>query len=408
MEFPFQLPLLLDGAAVSNLEALGMEPGECSELWALEHPGLLLSLQKDFLAAGAHALCAPTYGANRALLTTYGLAEKTKELNEGLIRLTKEATKAAGKEEIPVGGRIGPSGLFPPPMGEEDFDSIYTLYREQIRALSKAGADFLMIEDQSSLADMRAAVLAARTTNLPVFVTLAVDSSGRTLTGCTLLSALITLQAMGIEAIGLSCSSPESMRDSLKEAYPHACIPLIARPDVEAHISPEDFGDAVLELTRWGAAIVGGCCGATPEHIAAIAQRLPSSPISFLPNPSEIPEEDTDCLAAAIEGETFFLGDDILLSEPLSCSSQLADDMIDLEDERINAVLVQVESIDDALLLAQQGKMARLPIAVHCDSIPVLEAALRYFQGRLIVDSDCELEKEELIPLVSKYGAILY
>ena len=83
-------------------EALGMEPGECSELWALEHPGLLLSLQKDFLAAGAHALCAPTYGANRALLATYGLAEKTKELNEGLIRLTKEATKAAGKEEIPV------------------------------------------------------------------------------------------------------------------------------------------------------------------------------------------------------------------------------------------------------------------------------------------------------------------
>ncbi len=229
MEFPFQLPLLLDGAAVSNLEALGMEPGECSELWALEHPGLLLSLQKEFLAAGAHALCAPTYGANRALLDTYGLAEKTKELNEGLIRLTKEAIKAAGKEEIPVGGRIGPSGLFPPPMGEEDFDSIYNLYREQIRALSKGGADFLMIEDQSSLADMRAAVLAARTTNLPVFVTLAVDSSGRTLTGCTLLSALITLQAMGIEAIGLSCSSPESMHDSFREAYPHACIPLIAQ-----------------------------------------------------------------------------------------------------------------------------------------------------------------------------------
>lgn len=113
-------------------------------------------------------------------------------------------------------------------------------------------------------------------------------------------------------------------------------------------------------------------------------------------------------MAAAIEGETFFLGDDIILSEPLFCSSQLEDDIIDLEDERINTVLVQVESMDDALLLSEQGKMTRLPIAVHCDNAPVLDAALRYFQGRLIVDSNCALEEEELIPLVSKYGAILY
>ena len=405
MEFPFKLPLLLDGAAVSNLEALGMEPGACSELWAFEHPQQLLALQRDFLAAGAQVLCAPTYGANRAALAAYGLEEKTKELNAELIRLTKEA--AQGKN-IPVGGRVGPSGLFPPPMGDTDFDDIYNLYREQIRALSKAGADFLIIEDQSSLADMRAAVLAARTTNLPVFVTLSVDSSGHTLTGCTLLSAMVTLQAMGIEAIGLSCSSPENMYEPLKEAYAYASIPLIAKPDAEAGITPEAFGNAILELVHCGASVVGGCCGATPEHIAAI-NRLVSSFSSPLQqkNPGT-EEEDTDCMAAAIEGETFFLGDDIILSEPLFCSSQLEDDIIDLEDERINTVLVQVESMDDALLLSEQGKMTRLPIAVHCDNAPVLDAALRYFQGRLIVDSNCALEEEELIPLVSKYGAILY
>lgn len=404
MEFPFQLPLLLGGASVSNLEALGMRPGCCSESWALEHPGPLVSLQKGFLAAGGQALCAPTGGANRALLSSFGLENKVKELNGGLLQLTK---KAAGNARIPVGGCIGPSGLFLSPLGEDGFDSIYEVYREQIRALSKAGADFLMIEDQCSLADMRAAVLAARTSNLPVFAALSVDSSGHTLTGCTLLSAVITLQAMGVEAVGLSGSSPEAMKGPLREAYPHACVPLIARPDA-GDLTPEAFGEIVLELTRCGAAIVGGGGSASPEHIAAAARQLPSSPIGFLPNPAEIPEEDTDCMAAAIEGEVFFLGHDIILSEPFPCSSRLADDMIDLEDEPVNAVLVRVESMNDALLLAVQGKMARLPIAVQCDSAPVLDAVLRYFQGRLLVDSDCELEEDELMPIVSKYGAILY
>ena len=91
-----------------------------------------------------------------------------------------------------------------------------------------------------------------------------------------------------------------------------------------------------------------------------------------------------------------------------ACTSHLADDLIDLEDDRCNTALVEVESLDDALLLAENSGMTRLPIAVHCDSAPVLDAALRYFQGRLIVDSECQIEDEVLEPLAAKYGAILY
>ncbi len=123
--------------------------------------------------------------------------------------------------------------------------------------------------------------------------------------------------------------------------------------------------------------------------------------------PPEIPEEP-DCYAAATEREAFFLGDNIEFSEPLPCSGSLVDKLIDLDDERVSAALVHVESIDDAVLLGKYASMSKLPIAVRADSATVLDAALRYFQGRLIVDSSSCIEPEVLEPLAAKYGAIVY
>ena len=409
MSFPFKLPMLLDGATATNLTAAGMPKGVCPEKWISENPRKLLKLQSDFIAAGAQAVYAPTFGANRACLANYGLEKETAELNKKLAELSLSIAKPAG---VLVGGDLCPTGLFVPPFGEADFDDIYDIYREQVRALDDAGVDFFIIETQTSLADMRAAVLAARTTNLPVFVTITIDESGHTLTGGSLLPTVITLQAMGADAIGLNCSfGPKSMLEYIEEILPHVSVPILAKPSTglamwdspggENALSPADFAGEMREIMKAGARIVGGCCGTTPEHLKALAEVVKE----FAPLP-ELSEPD--CYAAANEREAFFLGDDILFSEPLECTSSLGDDLIDLDDERANAALVEVNSLDDAMLLCENSTMTRVPIAVHCNSLPVLDAALRYFQGRLIIDSACSIETELMEPLAAKYGAIIY
>jgi len=409
MSFPFQLPMLLDGATATNLTAAGMPSGVCVEKWILEHPEPFRKLQSEFIAAGSQAVYAPTFGANRAALGQYRLEDETAGLNRRLVELSQSIAKPAG---VLVGGNLCPTGLFVQPLGESDFDDIYDIYREQIRALDEAGVDFLAIETQTSLADMRAAVLAARTTNLPVFVTVTLDKSGHTLTGGSLLPTVITLQAMGVDAIGVNCSfGPKSISEQIKQISAHAGVPIIAKPNAgvpmwnspanEGYLSPEEFADEMRELMQAGARIVGGCCGATPAHIKALATVMRE----FAPLP--VPEEP-DSFAAAIEREAFFLGDDIIFSEPIECTSSLGEDLIDLDDEQVNAALVQVNSLDDVMLLCENSAMTRLPIAVRCDQLTVLDAVLRYFQGRLIIDSNCQIETELMEPFAAKYGAIIY
>ncbi len=409
MSFPFQLPMLLDGATATNLTAAGMPSGVCVEKWISEHPEPLLRLQREFIAAGSQAVYAPTFGANRAALSHYGLENEVSELNRRLVALSQSIAKPAG---VLVGGNLCPTGMFVPPLGEADFDDIYDIYREQIRALDEAGVDFLAIETQTSLADMRASVLAARTTNLPVFVTITIDESGHTLTGGSLLPTVITLQAMGVEAIGVNCSSgPDSILEVIRQVASHTSVPIIAKPNAgvpmwnsstgNGYLPPAEFAEGIRRLMQAGARIVGGCCGSTPEHIKAIAEVTKDFA------PLKIPEE-VDSFAAAIEREAFFLGDDIVLSEPIECTSGLGDDLIDLDDEQVNTALVEVNSLDDVALLCESSAMTRLPIAVRCNQLPVLDAVLRYFQGRLIIDSNCSIEPELMEPLAVKYGAIIY
>lgn len=413
MKFPFALPMLLDGATATNLMAMGMPSGVCMEKWICDHPSPLLHLQKEFIRAGSQAVYAPTFGASRLPLAEAGFGDEVEAMNRTLVELSQSVAKPAG---VLVGGNLSPSGLFVAPYGDADFDDIYDLYREQIRALDDAGVDFLVIETQTSLADMRAAVLAARTTDLPVFVTITVDASGRTMTGASLLPTVITLQAMGVEAIGLNCcSGPRGMVPLVSKIIHHTEIPIIAKPNAgipmhhaegsaQGYLSPRQFAADMKLLLDAGVSIIGGCCGTTPAHIMELHKLLAEYPAV----PNENGPEEADCYAAAIETEAFFLSDQMVFSEPIECSPCLAEDLIDLDDERVNLALVEIHSVDDARQLAETGHMSRLPIAVQADSLPILNAALRYFQGRLVVSSDCAIERPLLEPLAAKYGAIIY
>ncbi len=401
----YSLPFLLDGAPETLADRMGFRPGDCQEEWFYSHPAAVCQTIKEYLEAGAQAVCAPTFGANRAALAPWGLQDKVGKINRGILQSAKRAAEPYG---VPVGASLSPTGLFVPPHGEADFDDLYSIYREQIRAVEEAGADFAAVGMQSSLADMRAAVLAARTTDLPIFVTLNVDGGGKTLTGGSLLPIAITLQAMNADAVGLDgfAFSGETT-DILADALPHLYIPLIAKIPAQIHgasLSPTDFSRLVPELFYAGAGILGGSLGSTPEHIRTLRRTMDE--FSFQPiRPSR---QNADCYAAATESEAFFLGDNIILSEPIECSIRLEDDLIDLDDEQVNAALVELETLDDVEILTRSALTTRLPIAVHTSQKMILDAALRYFQGRLIVDSNCDIDYPLIERAAAKYGAIIY
>lgn len=401
MSFPFSLPAVIAAPSASLVRMV--PPGECPEKWYCQNPQAISQMFTQAKNSGASLLLAPTAGGNGAALAEFGLQDSMKELNFELMRLSKKAAEPLG---LPVGGMLGPTGLFVPPLGEEDFDDIYEFYRAQVHELVKAGADFLFLSGHQCLSDLRAAMLAAKRKKLPVLASLTVDSSGKTLSGGTLLPAVIVLQAMGADAVGLEGNlTPEQMLEMLKEVLPHASIPLLALPEAEDEdgvpLSPEMFAKQCTGFLDAGIPLIGGV-HLTDKQLAALGACDFSREI-----PCDL-YEDADNYAAAIESEAFFLGDDIILSEPFDCNGGLAEDLIDIDDEVANATLVRIETPDDAQWLAKEAAMTRQPIAVQTDSLPVLEAALRYFPGRLIIDSNCALEEEILSPLAAKYGSILY
>ena len=173
-----KLPLILDGATATNLYNAGMPKGVCVEQWIIENENALIALQKDFIENGSQAICAPTFGANAAALSHYGLGDKVREYNRRLTALSKKA--AAGR--VYIGGDISPTGLIPEPYGNARFDDIVDVYKEQASAILEEGIDFFICETSTDLREARAAVTAIKELcNLPVLALMTVDSNGRTL-----------------------------------------------------------------------------------------------------------------------------------------------------------------------------------------------------------------------------------
>ena len=390
---PFSPFFLADGPSASQMYGAGMAWGESPAAWALAHPAFLQEQARRFAAAGVHGLLLPTLRANAPALAAWDLSPRADELNEGLARLGAEAVGP-----LPVGGRLGPTGLAFDPENPESFDAIYHAYRAQVRALQRGGASFLLAERLTSLADMRAAVLAARRSGLPVCVTVTPPASLGD--GPSFLTSLIVLQAMGAPAVGVDGVPFETAEELLRESFPHAQTRLAARLPVTPALPPAAFARQEGALAALGAAVLGAGSGARPEYDEAAA--------AFVTESAPTPGPEADCRAAASAFEVFFLGGDIELSEPLPCTMHLADDLIEVERSGATAALVCVETMDDAMLLAGLGALARMPVAVYAESVPVLEAALRYFQGRLLVDTSSPLEEEAVSPVAAKYGALLY
>lgn len=434
--------VILDGATGSNLQNKGMTSGVCPEKWILNNKEALIELQFEYLKAGTDILYAPTFTANRIKLKEYGLEDKIKEYNHELVKLSKEAISRYelwntnnSKRRVLIAGDLTMTGEQLYPFGKLRFEELIDVYKEQISYLVEAGVDLLILETMMSLQECRAAVLAAKETcDLPIMVTLTFGDDNRTLYGTDPETAVIVLQSLGVDAIGVNCSTgPEKMCDILKLMKEYAKVPLIAKPnaglpklvggntvfDMEA----EEFAEKSKDLINAGANMVGGCCGTTPEHIKLLAEAAKNfTPIKIEDKIVRALTTERKTLHLDLDGRFMVIGERINPTGKKALQAELKEGVLDIVSTMateqvelgadildinmgmngINEKEMMLQVIDEVLGLVD------VPLSIDSSHVDVIEAALRIYPGRALINS-ISLEKhkfEQLIPIAKKYGAM--
>ncbi|QSH41844.1 homocysteine S-methyltransferase family protein [Lentisphaerota bacterium ZTH] len=424
--------IILDGATGTEFIKRGMPQGVCPELWALENPQAVNEIHNAYAAAGSDIVYVPTFGANRLKLEEFGLAERTVEINRKLA----ESVKAnLASEKTMAFGDLAPTGQFVEPFGDLAFESAVEVYKEQVEALVEGGVDGFAIETMMDIQEARAALIAVKETcDLPVMVTMTFDEHQRTLTGNDPLSALVTLQALGADAFGCNCSTgPENMIELIKEIKPYATIPLLAKPNAGMpklinnktvfDMTPDEFAGFAEGLTAAGANIIGGCCGTTPEHIAAqavtAARFIPVQPLRQAVG--AVSGARGTCLMG--QDQPFrVIGERINPTGKKALQAELREGSLAMvkkyaaEQESGGAAILDVNmglsGIDEKdMMLKSVSMLAQasvLPLCIDSTRSDVIEAALRLYPGRALVNS-ISLEKDrilETLPIAAKYGAM--
>jgi methionine synthase I (cobalamin-dependent)/5,10-methylenetetrahydrofolate reductase len=302
-------PIVADGGMGSLIyQTLGYPRALCIEHTPLTHAETVLQIHLAYIAAGAELVQAHSYGANRIRLAPYGLQDKVEAINGQAVKLAREAKEIAGKEVL-IAGSIGPIELLDYPnetMHGEALQLIREVVQEQARALEGRGVDLFILETFSSLAELSATIEAVRSlSTLPIVAQMTFAEDGRTLTGVTAQEVAARLGALGVDVIGMNCSiGPLTALDILRTLSPVVDVPLAIQPNagfpkrvggriVYPLASPELFREFAREALTVGARLIGGCCGTTPAHIAAVADVLrathhtpPSLVVPPAPTPS--------------------------------------------------------------------------------------------------------------------------
>ncbi len=280
--------LVADGATGTNLQQRGLGRGVSSERWVLDNPDQIVRLHCDFIEAGSDLILTSTFGATSIRLEQSGLAARCAEVNRKAVNLARQAAESSGTL---VAGSMGPTGHLLKPLGPLEEADAVAAFAAQAQALTAAGADLLVIETQFDLGEARAAVLGTRSvSDLPLVVSFSYDRGTRTMMGVRPASMAAELADLGVDVLGINCG--RSLEDNIKvlgELRSSTTLPIWFKPnaglpvlDEEANptytISPEQMGAQVSTWISAGAQIVGGCCGTSPAHLAAIAQAARCAP----------------------------------------------------------------------------------------------------------------------------------
>lgn len=424
-------PLFLDGATGSNLQKKGMPAGVCPEQWILEHRDIMIGLQRDFVAAGSNIVYAPTFTANRIKLKEYGLEGQIEEINRDLVGISREAV--GGKAYI--AGDLTMTGEQLSPMGKLDFEELVEVYKEQIRYLVEAGVDLLVVETMMSLQETRAAVIAAKEVcDLAIMATLTFESDGRTLFGTDAATAAVVLESLGVAAVGTNCSTgPDKMVNTVRCMAEVTSIPIIAKPNaglpsLDANgntvydMGAEAFGGHMRALVSAGASVVGGCCGTTPAHIRALKEAVQDIGVVHREKPKKrFVTSERLTVSFGLDDPFIVVGERINPTGKKKLQAALKEGSMEMvadfaeAQEACGAGILDVNmgmsGIDEKAMMLRAietvSGVTNLPLSIDSSHVDVLEAALRRYPGRALINSiSGEQAKEPLLALAKKYGAM--
>jgi 5-methyltetrahydrofolate--homocysteine methyltransferase len=284
--FPDGRPVLLDGGMGTLLQDRGLDDGGAGELWNVERADEVRTCHEAYAKAGARILTTNTFGGSRPRLRMHGLEGRVHELNRAAAALAREVADAHG---LLVAGDLGPTGELLEPLGALTGEEAQALFEEQLRGLADGGIDLVLIETMSDLAEVRVAVAAARSVvpDLPVVATLSFDTNLRTMMGVRPADAVTALAAEGVDAVGANCGrGPEEMdqiAEQLTAARPeglllvaqsNAGLPQVVGDHFEYDATPAVMADHARHLQEIGIDLIGGCCGSTPDHLAAMSDAV--------------------------------------------------------------------------------------------------------------------------------------
>ena len=423
--------IVLDGATGTNLMAAGMPIGVCPEAWVMEHQDVLYDLQSAYVKAGTNIVYAPTFTGNRIKLEEYGLEDRIEEINTELVRLSKRAVD--GKALVAGDMTMTGKQLFP--LGDLMFEELVDVYKEQASILDHAGADLFVVETMMSLQECRAAVIAIKeVSDLPIMVTLSYNEDGRTLFGTPPETAVVVLQSLGVDAIGINCSTgPMEMVELVEKMAQYSTVPILAKPNAGLpeleddktvyKMTPQEFADAAVALVNAGASIVGGCCGTTPEHIKALSDAVRKLPIRKpLERHRRILASERKNVEIDLDGSFIVVGERINPTGKKKLQAELKEGKLDLvrqmamEQEENGAKILDINmgmnGIDEKEMMKsviyEVSSTVDCPLCIDSSHVDVIEEALKIYPGRALINSiSLESEKiEKLLPVAAKYGAM--
>lgn len=427
--------IMLDGGMGSCLIKEGMPQGVCPEQWMVENPEVQYKIQSAYAKAGADIIYAPTFTANRPKLSERGLENNLEAIN---IKLVENARKAANSvdRKVYVAGDMTMTGIMLKPMGPMDFEELIDIYKEQVAALLKGGVDCFIVETMMSLQETRACVIAIKEMcELPIMATLTFESDGKTLMGTDAVTAAITLASLGVDAIGTNCSTgPRDMAVNVRKMAEVVDIPVIAKPNAgiprlneEGETvydnTPENFAEEMQLIIDAGATIIGGCCGTNPDYIKAVTDKCfkPAEKISRKPHMHYLTSE-RKTVSFTLDDNFMIVGERINPTGKKAFQAELKEGNIDraldfaTEQEANGASLLDVNlgmgGVDEKELMLKTleglSNVTTLPLCIDSSHVDIIEAALRRYPGRALVNSiSGETAKtEQLLNIAKKYGAM--
>src|SRR6476469_5715337 len=428
-------------------EDYGGLQGKCHEALVLNRPGVIEGVHHSMVEAGAEVIETDTFQASRLKLDEWGLADHTLEINTKAAQI---ARKAAGEDRF-VAGSIGPTGHLPastdPTLGKITFRELVEVFTEQAQGLVEGGADLIIIETAQDILEVKAAVFGAREAFKATGRTLPLQTSvsllpngGKMLLGTDIQAVLTTLRALDVDVIGLNCSTgPEDMRDAIRflgetSPLPVHCIPNAGLPfqgpDGETIFpeKPEPLAASLGEFVeRFGVGIVGGCCGTTPEHIAAIRERVdgkvpgerpapgPIEVSSMMTSTPLVQEPRPTLVGERVNSQGSRKAKELLLADDYDGLVQVAEDQVEGGAHVLDICVALTERQDEDEQMAAVAKRISLtqpsPIQVDSTEPEVLKAALETIPGRAIVNSiNLEAGRDKadvVVPLAKAHGAAL-